>query len=407
MNYIIRNCEKLVKKLEKMYGAVLITGPRRTGKTTFCKNYKKSLPLLNFDDFTLRESVNISPNSFFLDNKLPLILDEIQRVPQIFLQIKYELDKAGKKGQVFMTGSQALPLMEYDSESLAGSIGIVTLLGLSQKEKFNIDFYEPFLPTDSYIKKCKDIHIDYDEIWQQILLGGMPELFANNEITDRKLYWSNYIATYVERDVREISNIIDTTKFAKFISLLAAECGSLLNYTNIANDLNLTVPTIEKYISILETSQIIYLLKPYSNNLSKRLIKTPKVYFFDTGLLCHLLHWNTIETLRNGAMAGHILENYVVSEILKGYYNSGDNNPPLYYYRDKDKKEIDLIIEQDGTLYPIEIKKHADPKVDDAKKFSALDKFTNIKIGPGAIISFYDKVLHITDNVINIPTSYL
>lgn len=407
MQYITRNCEKLVKKLEKMYGAILITGPRRTGKTTFCKNHKQKLSLLNFDDFTLRESVNTSPNNFFLENKLPLILDEIQRVPKIFLQIKYELDKTDKKGQVFMTGSQAFSLMKNISESLAGRIGIVTLLGLSQKEKYGIDFYDPFLPTDSYIKKCKDIHINYDEIWQQILLGGMPELFENSEAIDRKLYWSNYISTYIERDVREISNIVDTTKFAKFISLLASECGSLLNYANIANDLSLTEPTVEKYVSILEASHIIYLLKPYSNNLSKRLIKTPKVYFFDTGLICHLLHWNTIETLRDGAMAGRILENYVITEILKGYYNSGDNNPPLYYYRDKDKKEIDLIIEQEGTLYPIEIKKHADPRKDDTKNFSVLNKFTNTKIGQGAVISFYDKVLHITDNVINVPIAYL
>ena len=389
-----------------MYGSILITGPRRTGKTTFCKNYKKELPLLNFDDFTLRESINTSPNNFFLENKFPLILDEIQRVPNIFLQIKYELDKSNKKGQVYMTGSQAFSLMQNVSESLAGRIGIVTLLGLSQKEKFNFDYHMPFLPINSYIEACKNIYINYDDIWKQIFLGGMPEIFTNHDI-DIKLFWSNYITTYIERDVREISNIMDTTKFSKFITLLASECGSMLNYTNIANDLNLSVPTIEKYVSILEASHIIYLLKPYSNNLSKRLIKTPKVYFFDTGLVCHLLHWNTIETLKDGAMAGQILENYVISEILKGYYNTGDNNPPLYYYRDKDQKEIDLIIECDGTLYPIEIKKHADPRKEDIKNFSVLNKFTNVKIGQGAIISFYDKVLHITDNVINIPISYL
>lgn len=404
--YIKRHIFNLIATLEKMYGAILITGARRTGKTTFLENYKSNLKLLNFDDTTLRETIKVSPNLFFKEHKLPLILDEVQRVPEIFLQLKFELDKTRKKAQAYMTGSQAFSLMQNVSESLAGRLGIATLLGLSQREKYNIDFFDPFIPTDDYINKFKHSDISYDDIWEQVLLGCLPELFVNQGY-DRNLFWSNYISTYVDRDVREISNIGDTLKFSKFISLLAAECGTLLNLSNIANDLKLSIPTIEKYLSILETSHIIYLLRPYSNNLSKRLIKTPKVYFFDTGLLCHLLHWNTIETLKNGAMAGHIFENYVVIEILKSYYNVGDNNPPIYFYRDKDKKEIDLIIENNKTLYPIEIKKHADPRKDDVENFSVLNKFTNVKIGEGAVISFYDSVIDITDNVKNIPVTYL
>lgn len=406
MNYINRHINKLISILEKMYGAILITGPRRTGKTTFLENYKNDLELLNFDDTTLRESIKTSPNMFFNEHKLPLILDEVQRVPELFLQLKYEIDKTKKKSQVYMTGSQAFSLMKNVSESLAGRIGVATLLGLSQREKYNINIFEPFLPNDKYINKFKKNNINYDEIWEQILIGGLPELFLNQDY-NRKLFWSNYISTYIDRDVREISNVGDTLKFSRFISLLAAECGTLLNLTNIANDLKLSVPTIEKYLSILETSHIIYLLRPYSNNLSKRLIKTPKVYFYDTGLICYLLHWNTVDTLKDGAMAGHILENYVVTEILKSYYNSGDNNPSLYFYRDKDKKEIDLIIEQDNTLYPIEIKKHADPRKDDIENFSVLKKFTNVKIGQGAAITFYNDVINITNEVINIPISYL
>lgn len=406
MDYINRHISHVTKKLEKMFGSILITGPRRTGKTTFLTNHKKGLQLLNFDDPSLRESIISSPNLFFKENKLPLILDEVQRIPELFLPLKLELDKSKKKAQAYMTGSQAFSLMKNVSESLAGRIGIITLLGLSQREKFNIDLSDEFLPTDEYVHKRKNIIIDYDQIWEQILMGGLPELFANKDF-DRKLFWSNYISTYIDRDVREISNIVDTLKFSKFITLLAAECGSMLNLTNIANDLHLSVPTIEKYLSILETSHIIYLLKPYSNNLSKRLIKTPKVYFFDTGLICYLLHWDSVDTLKNGAMSGKIFENYVVSEILKSYYNSGDNNPPIYYYRDKDKKEIDLIIERNGTIYPIEIKKHSDPRKDDIKHFSVLNKFTNTKVGQGAIISFYDKVINITDQSINIPVSHL
>lgn len=404
--YIKRHIINVFNKLQKMYSATLITGPRRTGKTTFLEENLKNIPLLNFDDYSLRDEILNSPNTFFLNHKLPLILDEIQRVPESFLQLKFEIDKTKNKSQIFMTGSEAFSLMENVSESLAGRIGIITLLGLSQKEKFNIDLYDSFLPDNNYIDKRKDIKIDYDSIWNEILMGSMPELFINKDY-DRKLFWANYITTYIEKDVKEIANIEDTNKFAKFITLLASECGTILNLTNIANDLNLSVPTINKYISILETSHIIYLLKPYSNNLSKRLIKTPKVYFFDTGLVCYLLHWDSIDTLRNGAMSGRILENYCISEIIKSYYNEGDNNPPLYYYRDKDMKEIDLLIEKNGTLYPIEIKKHADPSLADIKNFQVLNKFNNIKIGEGAVLSFLDNPKYLNDNVRNVPISYL
>lgn len=404
--YINRHIIELFEKLKKMYSAILITGPRQTGKTTFLEKNLSEIPLLNFDDYSIRDEISNSPKTFFLNHKLPLILDEIQRVPESFLQIKYEIDKTKKKSQIFMTGSEAFSLMENVSESLAGRIGIITLLGLSQREKFNINLFDSFLPDNKYIDKRKKINIDYDLIWNEIFMGSMPELFTNKDF-DRKLFWANYITTYIEKDVKEIANIEDTTKFAKFITLLAAECGTILNLTNIANDLNLSIPTINKYISILETSHIIYMLKPYSNNLSKRLIKTPKVYFFDTGLICYLLHWDSVDTLRNGAMAGRILENYCISEIIKSYYNEGDNNPPLYYYRDKDKKEIDLIIEKNQTLYPVEIKKHADPNLHDIKHFKVLEKFDNVKIGQGAELSFLDDPKYITENVRNIPIAYL
>ena len=404
--YINRHISKLFNKLQTMYSATLITGPRRTGKTTFLEENLKDIDFINFDDYTMRDEIINSPNTFFLNHKLPLILDEIQRVPEVFLQLKYEIDKTKKKSQVFITGSEAFSLMKNVSESLAGRIGIITLLGLSQREKFSIDLYDSFLPDDKYIEKRKNLKIDYDDIWNEIFRGSMPELYTNKDY-DQNIFWSNYISTYIEKDVREIANVSDTSKFAKFISLLASECGSLLNLSNIANDLNMTIPTVNKYLSILEATHIIYLLKPYSNNLSKRLIKTPKVYFFDTGLVCYLLHWDSVDSLRNGAMSGKILENYCVSEIIKSYYNNGDNNPPIYFYRDKDMKEIDLIIERNGTLYPIEIKKHADPTIKDAKNFSTINKFKNKKIANGIILSFLDNPKYINENVRNIPISYL
>lgn len=406
MGYIKRSAEKAISILEKMYSAILVTGPRRVGKTTILKNYLPELELLNFDDIRLRESIKNAPNSFFKNHTLPLILDEIQRVPEIFLQLKYEIDKTNDKKLVYMSGSQAFHLMQNVSESLAGRIGIIQLSGLSQREKFSIDLNDEFLPTEEYYKKRKGININYENIWQSVLDGGSPELFTNKDFS-REIYWSNYINTYIEKDVKELSQIGDSLKFHKFMVLLAAQVGSLLNLSNISKDLGLSVPTCEKYLSILKASHIIYLLEPYSNYMSKRLVKTPKVYFMDTGLICHLLGWENTKVLRNGAMAGHIFENYVIVEIIKSYYNNGNNNPQLYFYRDNDQKEIDLLIHKNGVIYPIEIKTHADPQLNDIKNFNCLKKFTNVKIGEGAIISFYEDILNIAPNVVNIPINYI
>lgn len=407
--YIHRSVEQTLSKLEKMYKAILITGPRQVGKTTLLKNYKNKLPILNFDDAILRGSVKENPHTFFLDNKLPLILDEVQRVPELFLQLKYEIDKTEDKGQCFLSGSQSFILMKNISESLAGRMGVVNLLGLSQREKHAIDLNDVFLPTEEYIAKRKNININYDEIWDDILLGSSPEFFINkdNEYYDKTIYYNNLISEYLDRDVRDLTQVGDLIKFNKLIMILAANVANLLNITHIANELQLSFHTVEKYISILESSHIIYLLKPYDNTISKRLIKTPKVYFLDTGLICSLLGWNNKEALQRGPMAGAIFENYVISEIIKSYYNTGEINPRLFFYRDKDMKEIDLLIENNMILYPIKIKKHADPLKKDIEKFAVLNKFNNITVGEGAVISMYDKVITFDAKNKNIPVAYL
>ncbi len=404
--YIKRHIENSIKTLEKMYKAILITGPRQSGKTTFLINHKPDIELLNFDDPTLRSEIINTPNLFFKNHSLPLILDEVQRAPEVFLPLKLQIDNTNKKSQCYLSGSQSFLLMKNVSDSLAGRLGIIKLYGLSQREKYKLNFYDEFYPTEKYIKKHGKINISYDDIWDEILRGGSPELFVNKDY-NQKIFWQNYISEYLDRDVRDLSQIGNLLTFHNFMQLLASQVSNLLNISRIASDLKINVHTAEHYLSILEASNIIYLLRPYSNNLSSRLVKTPKVYFMDTGLLCHLLGWEDSITLKNGPMAGHILENYVISEILKSFYNSLNNEPRLYFYRDKDMKEIDLIIEKNKTLYPIEIKKHADPSKDDIKSFSVLNKFTNVKIGEGAIISFYDKPIHITDNAMNIPISYI
>lgn len=404
--YIKRHIENSIKTLEKMYKAILITGPRQSGKTTFLQNHKPNIELLNFDDPSLRSEIINSPNLFFKNHSLPIALDEVQRAPEVFLPLKLQIDNSNKKAQCYLSGSQSFLLMKNVSDSLAGRLGIVKLFGLSQREKFQLNFYDEFYPTESYIKKHKKFNLPYDEIWNEILRGGSPALFVNKDF-NQKVFWQNYISEYLDRDVRDLSQIGNLLTFHNFMQLLATQVGNLLNISRIASDLKINVHTVEHYLSILEASNIIYLLRPYSNNLSTRLIKTPKVYFMDTGLLCYLLGWEDSVTLRNGPMAGHIFENYVISEILKSFYNALNNEPRLYFYRDKDMKEIDLIIEKNMTLYPIEIKKHADPSKDDIKHFSVLKKFTNVKIDKGAVISFYDKIINITDNIINIPVTFI
>ena len=404
--YIKRHIENSIKTLEKMYKAILITGPRQSGKTTFLQNHKPNIELLNFDDPSLRSEIINSPNLFFKNHSLPIALDEVQRAPEVFLPLKLQIDNSNKKAQCYLSGSQSFLLMKNVSDSLAGRLGIVKLFGLSQREKFQLNFYDEFYPTENYIKKHKKFNLPYDEIWNEILRGGSPALFVNKDF-NQKVFWQNYISEYLDRDVRDLSQIGNLLTFHNFMQLLATQVGNLLNISRIASDLKINVHTVEHYLSILEASNIIYLLRPYSNNLSTRLIKTPKVYFMDTGLLCYLLGWEDSVTLRNGPMAGHIFENYVISEILKSFYNALNNEPRLYFYRDKDMKEIDLIIEKNMTLYPIEIKKHADPSKDDIKHFSVLKKFTNVKIDEGAVISFYDKIINITDNIINIPVTFI
>lgn len=404
--YIKRTIENTISKLEKMYKAILVTGPRQVGKTTLLKNYKKGLPILNFDDAVLRGSIIDNPHTFFLDNKMPLIMDEIQRVPELFLQLKFEIDKNEKKGQCFLSGSQSFLLMKNVSESLAGRLGIVNLLGLSQREKHGFDYYDKFLPTSEYISKRKNIEINYDLVWEDILRGSSPELFVEKDY-DRIIFYKNLISEYIDRDVRDLTQVGDLVKFNKLIILLASNVSNLLNINHIANELQLSFHTVERYISILESSHIIYLLKPYDNTMSTRLIKSSKIYFLDTGLLCTMLGWNSTETLKNGPMAGAIFENYVISEIIKSFYNAGDINPNLYFYRDKDMKEIDLIIEDNATLYPVEIKKHADPSKNDIINFKVLNKFKNITVGEGCLISMYDKVITLDSKIYNIPVAYI
>lgn len=406
--YIRRHAEETVEKLSKMFGAVLVAGPRQVGKTTMLREMTEDMEYVTLDDPIMLASAVDAGTTFFNDNPPPVFVDEIQKAPNLFPQIKMIIDREKKKGQFFLCGSQQFHMMKNVGESLAGRIGMVTLLGLSLREKYDIAFSDPFIPTDDYFagrkKAWKDI--PYQDVWESIYRGSMPELCINPGF-DWQMFYGAYVRTYIERDVRELVQVGDVVKFTQFMAVMAARTGQLLNLKSVAGEVGISQPTADRWLSILVASNIVYLLKPYSNNLTKRAVKTPKMFFLDTGLAAYLTKWNTVDVLKNGAMSGAFFESFVVAEVVKSYYNRGVIDPPLYFYRDKDQKEIDLLIMEGDVLYPVEIKKYADPKVSDAANFSVLDRIPGIRRGPGGIICTYDRLVTLKDKDKVIPISYI
>ncbi len=406
--YIKRHAENTVQQLSEMFGAVLVAGPRQVGKTTMLEKLTGEISTVTLDDPIIRASAQEESGTFFKDNPPPVFLDEIQKAPALFEQIKILLDRDHQKGQFYMCGSQQFRMMKGVSESLAGRIGLVTLLGLSLRETHNVNCDTPFVPTAEYFaERKKDLaDISYDDVWNTIHRGSMPELRENPDF-DWQMFYGAYVRTYIDRDVRELSEIGDTIKFTKFMVAAAASTGQLLNMASLSRDVGISQPTAERWLSILVASNIVYLLQPYSNNITKRAIKTPKLYFLDTGLAAYLTKWNTPEVLKNGAMAGAFFETFVVSEIIKSYYNRGILELPIYFYRDRDMHEIDLLIEDGGTLYPLEMKKHADPSKKDISAFNVLDKIPGIKRGSGGVICLYDTLITLQGDDKIIPINYL
>jgi len=391
-----------------MFGAVLVTGARQVGKTTLLKEIAGDAAYVTLDDpLQLNSAVN-QGGTFFKDNPPPVFADEVQYAPGLFPQIKIILDRDRKKGQFFLSGSQQFRMMKNVSESLAGRLGILNLSGLSLRELFAVSFDIPFLPTDEYLaQRKKDVMgASYSDIWRIIHRGCMPELCANPEF-DWQMFYAAYVKTYIERDVRDLTQVGDEVKFLQFMTVAASYTGQLLNVASLARNVGISQPTADRWLSIMVTSNLVYLLEPYHNNLTKRTVKTPKLYFLDTGLAAYLTRWNTPDVLKSGAMAGAFFETFVISEIIKSYGNKGVLEPPFYFYRDKDGNEIDLLIAENGTLYPIEIKKHADPDRSDVKTFSVLDKIPGMKRGPGGVVCLYDSLITLTGNDKVIPVGFV
>lgn len=405
MKYINRSCEQVIKKQEKIFKTVLVTGARQVGKTTMLRNIKSDINYITLDDMILQQVAIEDPKMFLKTNRAPIIIDEIQYAPSLLRYIKMQVDNTDKKGLFYLTGSQQFNLMNDVSESLAGRIGILNLLGLSLREITNSRFNLPFIPTDDYIQKRENSlkEVSYEQIWNIIHKGSMPAMYG--EENDFEMFYATYVTTYIERDVRSLTQVGDTLNFLKFMTSLASRIGQLLNLNSIATEIGISVPTAQRWLSILVSSNIVYILEPYYNNIMKRAVKTPKVYFLDTGLAAYLTKWKNKDVLEAGTMAENFFENFVIVEIIKSYYNSGELRPPIYFYRDKEQKEIDLIIEENGKLYPIEIKKSANPSKEMIQNFKVLEKVK--EVGDGAIICMYDNILNLDEKNKVIPYSYL
>lgn len=409
MDYIKRFMEDVFLKLNEQYPAILITGPRQVGKTTILQKLieleGRNRHYVSLDDLSIRALAKSDPAIFFQIHQPPVFIDEVQYATELFTYIKISVDQNHRPGDFWMTGSQLFKLMQGVQESLAGRVALLHLSPLSQQEiyagqtgVFRLDF-------DALQKRQAAIpSVTTPQIFERIFMGGMPALISK-KYDDRGFFYSGYLSTYLERDVRELSGSIDSLKFLNFITAVAARTSQMVNYKGIADDCDIDQITAKNWLRILETLGIVFYLHPYSNNVLKRTIKTPKLYFYDTGLVCYLTKWSSAETTMNGAMNGALLENYVVSEIQKGYQNTG-KEAYLYYYRDKDAKEIDLLMEGDGQLYPIEIKKTATPERKMMGNFSVIEK-SPLKRGTGAIICTSEKLGAFDRENLIIPVSLL
>lgn len=403
--YLKRHIENILKKAEKQSKVVLLTGARQVGKTTSIKKLYKNYEYVTLDNENDLILANEDRNLFFRDRKFPIIIDEVQYAKELFKEIKYRVDKSPKKGQVFITGSQTYELLSSTAESLAGRVSILEMPSLSLRELFKVKLNTPFIPTENYIKEREKELKSYSNLWDKIHRGSMPEMLDTSR--DWDWFYRDYIRTYIERDIRKIINIKDEIKFKKFLIAIAARSAQIVVFEEIAKEVGVDIKTVQSWLSVIAFSGLVKIVNTYQSNLIKRIIKSPKLFFLDTGLLCHLVGWTTAETVKNGAMAGHIFENFVVSEILKSFLNYGKNLDNIFYYRDKDQKEIDLIIEDNNTIYPIEIKKSATIQKDWSKNFSVLSKITNKSIGKGYVVSLVEKPVNISSNVTAIPIEYI
>jgi predicted AAA+ superfamily ATPase len=399
--YYQRTLKYRWQEISEQFPVLMLTGPRQVGKTTFLKHIaEKERKYVSFDDPDARLLASEDPAMFFRRYSPPVLIDEIQYAPNIMTYIKMQVDQNRKPGMFWLTGSQQFRMMKGISETLAGRVAIMNILGLSGEESRRIHVETPaFLPTLEQLEKRQSITTGPTNTYQDIWKGSFPAL-VSGEIRDWEIFYSSYLRTYLERDVRDLTQVGDEGAFLKFLKACAARTGQMLNLSELARDTDITVKTARSWLSILEASFQVYLLEPYHTNLTKRLVKRPKLYFLDTGLCSYLCQWTSADALEAGAMSGAILETYVFTEILKSWWHRG-KTPSIYYYRDKDQVEIDFVLIQNEKFYPLEVKKSASPKKDWIKNIKKLQGLGDIEAG--GVICLSKNLLPIGSELYTIP----
>ena len=404
MTYIHRTLEQKIVDISKDYSCLLLIGPRQVGKTTMLEHLMEGSMRrkVTLDDVENRRLAQSDPALFLEMHPAPVLIDEVQYAPQLFSYIKIRVDNGAVPGSYWLTGSQAFQLMELAQESLAGRTAIIHMSALSQSEMYGDGTTEPLSLTlqnlnrrKGHLARCNSIEM-FERIWN----GGMPG-HRSGKYTDRDVFYSSYIQTYINRDVSDMIPGVDKLLFADLIRAAACRVGQLLNTHDIAQDVGVSDDTAKRWLQVLEKSEVIFYLRPYSNNLLKRTVKTPKMYFFDTGLVAYLTKYSSPEILMNGAINRAILENYTVAEIRKTWLNRA-KECLLHYYRDKDTNEIDMVIEADGELHPLEIKKSTNPGTELASAFKVLDK-GSVPRGAGAILCLREELSAIDRSTFILP----
>ncbi|MBQ7646071.1 MAG: ATP-binding protein [Clostridia bacterium] len=404
MEYIKRALEKRIIEISSEYACILLTGPRQVGKSTMLEHLMKGSDRkkVTLDDVSERKLAKTDPALFLEVHPAPLLIDEVQYAPELFSYIKIKVDEGAKPGDYWLTGSQMFRLMDLAKESLAGRAAIVRMSSLSQSELYGDAETSPFCVDIESVNERKKhlIPCSVLEMYERIWNGSMPG-HRSGKYTDRDVFYSSYVQSYIDRDVTDMIPGVDRLIYADFIRAAACRVGQMLNIHDIAGDVGVSDDTAKRWLTVMEKSGIIFYLRPYSNNLLKRTVKTPKMYFFDTGLAAYLTKYSSPEILMNGALNGAILENYAVSEIIKTYHNDV-KDCLIHYYRDKESNEIDLVIESDGELHPLEIKKSNNPSPELAGAFKILDK-GSVPRGKGAVLCLRDEMTAIDRATFVIP----
>jgi predicted AAA+ superfamily ATPase len=401
--------ENVINNPDNTRSVMAVTGSRQTGKSTMLTEIIKGrgITSITMDDITLREAAKTKPKDFLAMYPTPLYIDEVQYAPELFPVMKIHADKTKEPGAYYVSGSQRFNMIKNLSESLAGRVGLFELLGLSLREINGDEFNDVFVPTDAYFLKRNAKQISLNELWRIIHRGGYPELYANPSLNWERFY-NDYINTYIERDVHQLENIGDEVKFYQFMQVVAANSGNLFNVDGISKDTGISRVVCEKWLSVLRASNLIYLLPPYQSNVSKRAVKTPKLFFLDTGLMAFLTRWHTPEQIEAGAMAGAFFETFIFCEILKSFYNAGvDPKNYLYFYRDRDDNEIDFILNFNGQLHPIEVKRKSNPGHSDIKAFRFIENNGIYTRGGGAVICTNDSVVPLNERDKIVPFFYI